>query len=359
MSKRLYTHSIFLLIIALLIGGLYVTFLKRTPTTPQSLPEQTTLFDDTSSEDAEQSEAVNQADAAQEDNAAQEESASEPDSAAQSEEIVAKEAVEDDVAEADIVDDSRMHVFFDLNNVLFEISKKLAFSQLGAMDITSYTLGGNKTEDLESKLFEILGYLEPAPAQSAKDELPLYNGAPFPPIMCRWLKGEISGAQLLNKGVAFIENPSNDHYFRNKREKRLVQKILQIMVDAPTRSKLYIPMKKGIALAEQSKKAGHKTYLFLNIDHQVITLLKEKHPEIFGLFDEIIMSSKINMLKPGKKSFDHIVKTYKLKPKQCYFIDNNEKLIACARANGMNGVHYEEDNHAKIVKALEEHGVLT
>ena len=70
------------------------------------------------------------------------------------------------------------------------------------------------------------------------------------------------------------------------------------MFDPAIRTDLYKPLKRGIAILEQCKELGHNVYLLSNIDIELIELLQKKHPEIFALFDGMIISAAAKMIKP-------------------------------------------------------------
>lgn len=334
MTKTIKKYLAFFCMSMLLIAGVYFTFIKRSPTIADMEIQQTTFAqidsEDLYSEDSDESIASSEGDS------------------------------EEELLVSEEIPATTRHVFFDLNNVLFEVSTKQAFAQIGAVDIAAYKFGGNKSEDLENKLFEILGYVEPATPEHTQNsaDLPQQNNKPFPLIMCRWLRGEIVGQELLSKAMAFMEHPDHDKYFTSKREKRLVENILRMMVDPDTRSKLFVPMKKGIALVEQCKNFGHKVYLVANTDQQLMALMQQKHPEVFRLFDGVIVSSQIQALKPGRTFFDRIFKQYRIQEAQSFFIDGAEDTVQCVQALGVPVLHYKSDNHAIAVQTLKQLQIL-
>lgn len=347
MAQSITRYLSLLAISALLAAGIYCILIQRMPTPPAPIiiTPQPDLMERVDSE-----------------NYSSEESEEYDDESTPAESEGDSEEEEDtSVSSEEESSSATRHIFFDLNSVLFEISAKQALSSIGAVDIAGYKLSGKSTDDLENKVFEILGYLEPATPEHIQEtpELPQQNKKPFPPIMCRWLRGEMTGQDLLNTSIAFMENPAHEQYFTSKREKRLVENVLRMMVDAETRCKLLSPSKKMIALVKQCKELNHKVYLFANTDAQFIALMQAKHPDIFTLFDGIVISAHIGSLKPGSRFFETIFKQYHISPKNSYFIDGAEEVVACIQAKNIPAIRYVNDDHNALIKTLQQQQILT
>ena len=49
--------------------------------------------------------------------------------------------------------------------------------------------------------------------------------------------------------------------------------------------------------------------------------------DLFSLFDGIVLSGTIGMVKPHREIFEHLLNTYSLKAEECIFIDDSQKNI--------------------------------
>jgi epoxide hydrolase-like predicted phosphatase len=75
-------------------------------------------------------------------------------------------------------------------------------------------------------------------------------------------------------------------------------------------------------------------------------------PEDVGLFDSIILSFQIGVIKPDARAYEFATQRLDVKPQECVFIDDREKYCEGARAVGMQAVLY--DDLPKMKVALEK-----
>ncbi len=101
-------------------------------------------------------------------------------------------------------------------------------------------------------------------------------------------------------------------------------------------------------------KKGVKLYLLSNISQKFAAEYKEVKwiKELFDLFDGLVFSSDINIVKPSKEIFDYLLKKHGLKADDCLFIDDNANNIAGAKAVGIKGCLFD-GNAQKLHKYLE------
>ena len=55
------------------------------------------------------------------------------------------------------------------------------------------------------------------------------------------------------------------------------------------------------------------------------------------------MSADIHIVKPDIRIYEHLLKTYKLTPEECLFIDDRADNVAGAKSAGMNAVQFNGD----------------
>lgn len=258
-------------------------------------------------------------------------------------------------------------IIFDLNGVLFTINKQQALTQLGFLDVLSYTLSGKKTEDLENKIFLLLDRMEnqfstPHCKKGKIDDnnlAPLLNQKPLPCVMRDWMEGSLSGYEIMQKSLAYADKVHEENFFSSSNEKKLVKKTLAMIFDPHTRCKLSQPINSGIKLLKKCKKLGHKVFLLSNMDVEFIDELQEKHPEVFNLFDGIVISAAVKAMKPYPVIYKKLVTTYNLDTKKCYLIDDQSENITGAQKMGITGIECDHTDHFVTVReTLRKHGVL-
>jgi len=250
------------------------------------------------------------------------------------------------------------NIIFDLNDTLFTISNRKALSLLGLSNVMGYFLSGNRTADLELKLFQLLDSIYPPEKQTDQNSIPMHKGKPMPMLMQAWMLGEVDSQELIDIVMAHIGHLAHEQFFANKREERIITKAIMILFDPQTRCDLYRPVKKAIKLVRQCKKLGHKVYLLSNMDSALIELLRARYPHIFELFDGVIVSADIGHMKPHKEIYEHLLSKYHMDPARTYFIDDEEHNIIGAQRVGMHGITCDHGHYAQVTHQLRDLGVF-
>lgn len=94
------------------------------------------------------------------------------------------------------------------------------------------------------------------------------------------------------------------------------------------------------------KKQGKRIYLISNISDRFAKTWQE-YPHIertLSLFDGLVFSGEMKMVKPDTEIFTHLLDTYSLDPKDCIFIDDTLKNIKGAETAGIKGYLFDGDS---------------
>ncbi len=95
----------------------------------------------------------------------------------------------------------------------------------------------------------------------------------------------------------------------------------------------------GIVL--KLKESGYKTVLLSNTHASFFEReVYVKYPDFKNLFDEIIISSDVGMIKPSKEIYLYALEKIKSKPEESLMIDDSFRNIEGAKAVGINGFVY-------------------
>ena len=107
-----------------------------------------------------------------------------------------------------------------------------------------------------------------------------------------------------------------------------------------------LPLNPGMrALVEDIKAKGGKLYLLSNVS---IGFAEQYHHvshlrELFSLFDGLVFSGPLGIIKPDPAIFHHILNKFSLQPEHCVFIDDNAANVAGAEAVGIRAYHFDGD----------------
>lgn len=98
-------------------------------------------------------------------------------------------------------------------------------------------------------------------------------------------------------------------------------------------------------LVHDLKNAGVPLYLISNISRGFV----ERYPhvpwlaELLSLFDGLLFSGPLHMVKPDRAIFEHLLETYALNAEECLFVDDSPVNIDGAKAAGIDGYLFDGD----------------
>ena len=102
-------------------------------------------------------------------------------------------------------------------------------------------------------------------------------------------------------------------------------------------------------------KQQHPVYILSNFQEEPFNDLLAENP-FMNEANGMVISAKINMIKPEKEIYHHLLSTYQLKAEECVFIDDLHDNIAACQSVGMQGIVFK--NPAQLVHDLKEMDVL-
>lgn len=101
-------------------------------------------------------------------------------------------------------------------------------------------------------------------------------------------------------------------------------------------------IEEGIETLKVCKAHGKKIYALSNYPAEGISYIWEK-ADFFRLFDGKIISSSIQMVKPGRQIYDHLIAQFGLEPSRTLFIDDTPANIEGAMEAGWQGICFNRD----------------
>jgi len=247
-------------------------------------------------------------------------------------------------------------IIFDFGGVLILTNNMASFRQLGMFNIAScsFQLGINPfylNHYIKSRLFDFLNEVaqDPQLAGIAYEQTYDEKGNALPMLMSAWLQGTISSSEML----ILIENaiPHKSSWFKCSAEKRIIQNLARLIFTPEifVRSRKISPA--GIAFIKKCKKEGHRVYGLSNWDAESFIVLKQQHPELFDLFDGVVISAEAKANKPHSTIYQTLLNRYELKAENCWFIDDQQENIDAAKKLGINAVRHTS-TFANLIKNI-------
>lgn len=224
------------------------------------------------------------------------------------------------------------NIVFDQGDVIFETKYAQLLWNIGPFKFLHYASMGYNPFNAHKKLFSFLDSIKPYDADQhiIRDA----HGHILPQLMIDWLKGKITGHEIL----ALVHHAHGT--FSNSAEETLVRTLAEVLFDPEyfVQTRQIIPQ--AVALIKDCKKAGHSVYILSNWDAESFDLLKKEYPEFFELFDGEVISGKVGMIKPDNDIYQYLLETYQLDPDETMLIDDQLENVIAAQNNGIHGIHY-------------------
>ena len=101
-----------------------------------------------------------------------------------------------------------------------------------------------------------------------------------------------------------------------------------------------------VELLRLLKKKGYSLYGLSNWGTETFAMIRHEF-DFFNLFDEIILSGEVKLIKPEPEIFELFLQKIGKPADQCLFIDDSEPNIVTARKLGFDTVHFESPEHLK------------
>lgn len=229
-------------------------------------------------------------------------------------------------------------LIFDLSGVLLDNDTTKAMNELGVSDLSYYSFWHRISplsikEELLKKTYEILNKIQKeGNLANACDPY----GNIMPGIMCDWQKSLKTNAELLAYvNTAILKNPA---WFSSSIEKKLVRCVINKMFNPKRLISTVRLIPEGLAFVRECKKAGHRLFVLSNWDKESLELLLEKFPELFELFDGILISGNVHCMKPEKESYEPFVKRKYAYNETLILIDDQRENVEAAYRQGLSGV---------------------
>jgi len=226
------------------------------------------------------------------------------------------------------------NIIFDVGDVLVETKYIRTLFTIGIEKFAFHASTWNNPFGAHKKLFEFIDGIKPRNPHSIIVRDP--HGHIIPELMVDWLKGTIAPHDLLE----IIRTTKGS--FTNWTEEALVRSMAEVIFNPETFVKTRQLIDEAVRFVKEAKQAGHKIYILSNWDPISFTLMQEAHPEFFNLFDGIVLSGDVGLVKPDPAIFEYILNKYDLDPANTFYIDDQPENVEAAHAFGLTAVCYSK-----------------
>ena len=226
-----------------------------------------------------------------------------------------------------VADQSAINVVFDLGGVVVGTKTVTAMEKVGFLNLLFY--GGNPRNIYFSYLDSIIPRTADTPA--ACDE----HGTALPQLMCDWMLGTKTRAEIFD----IINRALVRDTLLKYREYNVIEGMASMMfggIDEYIATKQIFP--KAYDFIRECKAKGYKLYVLSNWDAESFAVLKKMYPDLFNLFDGIVVSGEVGLMKPDPAIYQYLLETFDLDPDYTIFIDDQEENKEAAEQAGIHTI---------------------
>lgn len=102
-----------------------------------------------------------------------------------------------------------------------------------------------------------------------------------------------------------------------------------------------VPLPGAKDFLRELKEKGYRLFVLSNASKQFWTYFPREID--VSLFDGVVVSCDVHLLKPDARIYRHLLDTYSLDPNECLFIDDRADNVRGAEQVGIKGLVFEGD----------------
>jgi putative hydrolase of the HAD superfamily len=178
------------------------------------------------------------------------------------------------------------------------------------------------------------------------------------PVYNAWYRDNISNRGLEDKNLL---NIFSQHDLGILSESDIVDYFYKLCDGRSTKEKIEKEINDYLILDEKLaniilklKSKGFKTELLSNARASFFEQrIYKKFPQFKGLFDKIVISSDVQIIKPDNGIYLYALDKIKSKPEECLFVDDNKANVDGALALGIESFLYTDvDSFVKYLNTM-------
>jgi len=254
-------------------------------------------------------------------------------------------------------------LIWDFGGIVFHPYYLGVAAEVGLKHFLLYMFLDMKSPNVQADLFKFLDTIMPndktfGPAGTG-------DGMTLPAIMRHWQAGTIKAYDVIKMADEHIKKMDKIGYFGSQYEKTLLQRIIHAMFDPKILANNVYPVEAGVQLLKKCAAArnpdGTKKNRNIgcsNWDPLSYKLFREKYPDIFNLFDDVVISGDIQKVKPDEDFYRYIIEKFNLNPERSLLIDDQEVNAKGARKCNIGTLVLKSWDYERLEKELKLCGAL-
>jgi HAD superfamily hydrolase (TIGR01509 family) len=243
------------------------------------------------------------------------------------------------------------NIIFDLNGVLFDVHKLRIARKVGIFNLLRYLI--SKQANPFSRIISILNTICKE-EEGNKYPTMYYKGQQLPDFVSATMLGLMTREEKKNIYLKYIRVLTERGEIRKNYEKKIFMSIAEGLINIEKYCK---PIKSVINVLKKLKENVHnKIFLLSNADQETFAKMQALYPDVFNMFDGMVVSAHVQMVKPEANIYHHLLNTYNLEPQTCVFIDDQPENIDTANELGINGIVYTKT--PTVIEKLKRLGIL-
>lgn len=230
-------------------------------------------------------------------------------------------------------------IIFDLTGVIFKVNKLNMCKRLGLLRTFWYVLTHRKNPvNLYLNTLNALQKL--SPITSDLNNSMRFGRLTFPSCITEYFTGKKTGRQTARELHAGVQTLESQHYFTSSHERALLDHVIAKMFINDRNAHGFVPIKKNIPLLKKLK-GSYRLFLLSNFDKETFDQLYHQYRPIFDLFDGLVVSGHIGLLKPYKEVYQYMLDTYQIDPEKTIFIDDQAENLREPKKMGITTILYK------------------
>jgi HAD superfamily hydrolase (TIGR01509 family) len=231
-------------------------------------------------------------------------------------------------------------VVFDLYGVLFFLKSSLILRKIGVFNTLKFLSRYGITP--YRMYYVILDKMRLEMPGEFQEKI-AYRGIFLPYSFCEWQRGKLLGKEVFDKIITFIYTLNDQKYFKHSDDAALIQGFFTQAFDSKGRvSAMYVNKKLLNFIHTLKNNSRYNVLMLTNIDHELLALLQNAHQNVFDLFDDVIASCKIELVKPQQEIFNYLLQEHNLNAQETIFFDDQQENIDAAKKVGIEAVLYKK-----------------
>lgn len=231
------------------------------------------------------------------------------------------------------------NLIFDLTGVLFAIDKYAIFRRMGISNVLHYVCTHRK--DPFSVAFTVLNRMH-AREERLDYQIIKYKQVMLPRCISEWQQGKKTNKQALKEVEEYLYTIDGSSLFSSSLERKTINDIITAIFNAICLTSYMRPIIPNIFLLKELKEhTQHRLFLLSNFDVSAIQTIILTYPDIFSLFEGIVVSGQVGFLKPYPEIYHHLLDHHMIRAEESLFIDDQYENILGAERVGISCILYK------------------